>query len=340
MALDEFFKYVRENTAKPSSIPQGEIARNLWNGFNNNPGNRATKDSIVNFATNAPIIGDALSGLVGASQIGKGLANDIQSLKQPTAQGMVHQMAAGTDDYVSGGAGLAAMIPGLSTGLIAGMMKNSGKIDDVLRTNTIKDKISAAGMEDNWWRGGQTPKDGKRTGDWYTRNKQEASGYAKPDLREYAIPASGFLEAEKGYSNKLAHDVADIISAPYYGKIGGNLAKHLRSFVGDEGITGGQIWQSLSAHFGNDDAIDVLSKLKSFHGIKNVTAPGEAIVFKTAPVRDAKLAKFDLSRMHIDDIYGKATVPVMAGSAGLGILSAALLHNNPQVFSDKKQSRP
>lgn len=133
MALDEFFKYVRENTAKPSSIPQREIARNLWNGFNNNPKNTATKNSVVNMMTNSPVVGDLLSGLIGASQIGKGLANDIQSLKQPTAQGMVHQMAAGTDDYVSGGAGLAAMIPGLSTGLIAGMMKNSGKVDDVLK---------------------------------------------------------------------------------------------------------------------------------------------------------------------------------------------------------------
>lgn len=111
MALDDFFNYLKANTPAESKIPQTELASQLWNGFNNNPQNTRTKDSIVNFATNSPIAGDLLSGMIGAGQVGKGFINDIQSLKQPTAQGMVHQMA--DSSYGEGAANMIGLIPGI-----------------------------------------------------------------------------------------------------------------------------------------------------------------------------------------------------------------------------------
>jgi hypothetical protein len=80
----------------------------------------------------------------------------------------------------------------------------------------------------------------------------------------------------------------------------------------------------LSSHFGKDDAAEILQKLGKFNGIKGVTHGPEVIVFKTAPVRDAQKAAFDINNKHKDDIYGKASIPMM-GILGLGG-SALLAH--------------
>lgn len=72
MPLDEFFNYVRSNTAKPSSIPQGEIARGLWDGFNNNPQNRMAVDRLLTANSFAPITGDIQSGILAANDLRNG----------------------------------------------------------------------------------------------------------------------------------------------------------------------------------------------------------------------------------------------------------------------------
>lgn len=109
MALEDFFSYLKANTPAESKIPQTELARQLWDGFNNNPQNTATKNSVVDMMTNSPVVGDLLSGLIGAGQIGKGLVNDISSINQPTAQDMVHQMS--SSNYGEGALNLIGTLP-------------------------------------------------------------------------------------------------------------------------------------------------------------------------------------------------------------------------------------
>lgn len=186
-------------------------------------------------------------------------------------------------------------------------------------------RMEQMGLERGWFRAGDTIVDGKRNGNWYTQDKAEAAGYLKPngDLREYAIPKKGFLEAEKPYSSKLAHDVADILENDFYGKLGAQLAKELRTFGPNEGLTGGQLWQSLEARFGNDGAADVVQKLNNFSGVKGITRGDEAYVFPTKPVRDANKSVLDPSMASKNDIYGKID-PTLLLSLGLGSAGAAL----------------
>lgn len=186
-------------------------------------------------------------------------------------------------------------------------------------------RMEQMGLERGWFRAGDTIVDGKRNGNWYTQDKAEAAGYLKPngDLREYAIPKKGFLEADKPYSSKLAHDVANIVENDFYGKPGAQLAKELRTFGPNEGLTGGQLWQSLEARFGNDGAADVVQKLNNFSGVKGITRGDEAYVFPTKPVRDANKAVLDPSMASKNDIYGKID-PTLLFSLGLGSAGAAL----------------
>jgi hypothetical protein len=193
------------------------------------------------------------------------------------------------------------------------------------------------GMESGWYRGGDTPVNGKRNGPMYTQDLSEATAYAKGrDLREYSIPASGFLNAERGYPSRLPNDVAKILDDPYYGKVGEHLASQLRTYGPEEGITGGQLWQALESRFGNDGAAEVLQKLKApngqpaFKGAKGMTRGDEAYVFKNAPVRDANKAAFDPSKYGVDDIYGKANLPFMGLLGGSSLAGSYLLHNKQQ----------
>lgn len=193
------------------------------------------------------------------------------------------------------------------------------------------EKMAAMDMEPGWFRGGAKINDGRRSGPWYTQDADEAANYAKrfgadADLREYAIPKSGFLNANSGYSHKLPNDVARILDDPYFGAPGASLAKELRTFGPGEGVTGGQLWQALESRFGNDGAADVLQRLGSFKGAKGMTGGPEAYVFKGAPVRDANKAAFDLSKYAVDDIYGKTTLPMLGAVGGTALGAGYLLH--------------
>ena len=197
-------------------------------------------------------------------------------------------------------------------------------------------KMQAMDMERGWYRGADAPINGKRNGPMFTQDVNEAIGYAKGrDVREYAIPASGFLKADGSYSSRLPNDVAKILDDSYYGKTGKQLASQLRTYGPDEGITGGQLWQSLESRYGNDGAAEVLQKLTApngqpaFKGAKGMTRGDEAYVFKNAPVRDAEKAAFDPSKYGVDDIYGRATVP-MLGVLGGTALGGSYFLRTPQ----------
>lgn len=218
----------------------------------------------------------------------------------------------------------------------AGMSGQAGKVGVAQISDADRAaRMADMGMERGWYRAGEKiGPDGRRNGPMYTQDKEEAAGYLagyerrtgrQGDLREYAIPANRFLNADKAYPPRLAHDVAKLIDTPYYGKEGQYLAGQLRTYGDGELIGGGDLWQALESRFGNDGAAEVLSQLKAFNGAKGFTAPGEAYVFKNAPVRDANRAAFDPAKRGMDDIYGAATVPGMAVGAGLGALGLEAL---------------
>lgn len=189
------------------------------------------------------------------------------------------------------------------------------------------------GMERGYWRGGEAPNNaGNRTGPWYTKDKETAEGYAKGrggDVREYALPKTGYLDAAKNYNHNLPNDVAKIISDPYYGKKGQFLAKEFSSYGPGEGISGGQLWASLKMTFGDQDAMEIISKLGKFNGAKNITHnPADVVVFKNAPVRDANQAKFNLADYGKDDIYGKVSLPMLGAAAGTALGAGLLLRRD------------
>lgn len=188
-------------------------------------------------------------------------------------------------------------------------------------------------MERGWFRGGPEPVNGKRTGPWYTQSADEAAAYARRygssgDVREYAIPQKGFLNASSGYSSRLAHDVAKIVDTDAYGKQGQSLAKELRTYGADENVTGGALWQALESRFGNDGAASVFQGL-GFKGAKGITGGPEAYVFSNGAVRDANKAVFDPARASADNIYGRST-PGFTGLLGAGAAGAAYLARRDQ----------
>ena len=208
----------------------------------------------------------------------------------------------------------------------------ASRLDDPANAAERAARMAAMEMERGWFRGGPEIVNGKRSGPWYTQDAEEAANYAKrfgdrADVREYAIPRGRFLEASQPYSGRLAHDVASIIDTDYYGKQGAALARELRTYGPTEGLTGGQLWQSLERAFGNDGAAEVVEKLRAFNGVKGITHGPEAYVFKTSPVRDAMKAKFDPEQYAKDDIYGFATVPMLGTLAGGSLLGGWLAGN-------------
>ncbi|MBA3773828.1 MAG: hypothetical protein H0X13_15460 [Ramlibacter sp.] len=218
-----------------------------------------------------------------------------------------------------------ALIDQLGLAMIGAAGPVRSVADDAMRAA----KIDFMGMERGWYRGGPELTGSARSGPWYTQDAQEAANYAKrfgpkADVREYAIPKNGFLNADSAYSHKLPNDVAAVLDDPYFDKAGASLARELRTFAPGEGITGGQLWQALESRFGNDGAAEVLQRLGSFKGAKGVTGGPEAYVFKGHPVRDAKKAAFDPAKYGVDDIYGRVNLPtlgILGGSAlGLSIL--------------------
>lgn len=229
------------------------------------------------------------------------------------------------------------------TAKAASKAKGLLSVGDDISDATRAEKMAAMGMERGWFRGGRAPANGRRTGAWYTQDADEAANYAKRfgnagDVREYAIPkTSGFLRSDKSYQSRLAHDLADLLSDPYYGKPGQQLAKEFRTFGPDERINGSAVWQALESRFGNDGAAEVLTKLgngRAFSGVTGMTGGPEAMVFAGHPVRDAMRASFDPAKYAVDDIYGAADPGFLALLAGL---SGAGAYSFGQLPQDKKR---
>jgi len=252
---------------------------------------------------------------------------DALLLLGPTAKYASKAPAAAREalsDFVSHSSGPAGQFGAIGS-------RAPAAISDAERAKRMADM----GMERGWYRAGEKiGPDGRRNGPMFTQDAEEAAGYLRGferrtgregDLREYAIPADRFLNADKSYPSRLAHDVANIIDSPYYGKDGAFLAKQMRTYGPDERINGGTIWQALESRFGNDGAAEVVDKLNAFNGAKGFTAPGEAYVFKSAPVRDANRAAFDPEMKRVDNIYGFATPGTIAGSGLLGMLGLEAL---------------
>ena len=200
-------------------------------------------------------------------------------------------------------------------------------------------KMADMGMEGGWFRGGPQLVNAKRSGPWYTRDAEEASGYAarfgsNADVREYAIPKDGFLKADGGYSSRLAHDVADIVENPTFGGAGAHLAKELRTFGADEAVSGGALWQALESRFGNDGAANVLQQL-GFNGAKGITGGPEAYVFNAAPVRDAQRAAFNPANAAQDNVYGRASLPFLGLLGGTATAAGYLGRKDQQAQPDK-----
>lgn len=240
--------------------------------------------------------------------------------------------------------GLLPFIPALG-GVMKGA-RSAGAISDAERAQRMADM----GMERGWYRAGaKIGPDGRRSGPMYTQDPNEVAGYlagyqkrtgSEGDLREYAIPHGPYLNAEKSYGSRLAHDLARLLDDPYYGKEGQVLARDFRSFGPDERIGGGSVWQALESRYGNDGAAEVIERLGVFKGAKGFTAPGEAYVFKSAPVRDAKRAAFDPQRAGVDDIYGRATVPAMFGSGAAGLLGLEAVRRSQADAERRPYVRP
>jgi hypothetical protein len=235
----------------------------------------------------------------------------------------------------------AAKAPQIARGLLQGaenmaaprmLNPQAGAIGPGISDAERAARMESMGMERGWYRGGDAPNAaGNRTGPWYTQDAEEAAGYAKrtsaKDVREYALPQKGFLQASGGYPSKLAHDVAKIVSSESYGKDGAYLAKQLQSYGPNEPVSGAAIWQSLESRFGNDGAAEVLQKL-GFNGAKGITGGPEAYVFKSAPVRDANKAAFISANRGNDDIFGKASLPFLGLVGGTALGADYLLHKD------------
>lgn len=208
-----------------------------------------------------------------------------------------------------------------SYGGLLGTVGKAAQLTDAERARAME----AMGMERGYYRGGPSIVDGKKSGDWYTRSRDEAADYAKrfpnADVREYAVPKNT-LKHEMGYSSKLAQDIAAKIET--MGDKGSSLAKLLRENYPSGQITGIEAWRSLSKYLGEDDAMAVLGSL-GFKGVRGVNSQDYLRVFPGSVVRDANLAKFDPSRQQINDIYGAASpafMGLLATGAGAGLVAA------------------
>ena len=181
-------------------------------------------------------------------------------------------------------------------------------------------RMSEMGMERGWYRGGPEIVGDKRSGPWYTQIKEEAADYAKrfspkEEVREYAIPASGYLSAGNSYSSQLAHDLASVVEDKYFGPAGQNLAKELRTYGPNDRVPGYEVWQALESRFGNDGAGEALQRLGPFKGVRGVAGPHDAFVFSNAPVRDAQKAAFDPAKIFDDNILSSISTMGLLGGA-------------------------
>lgn len=230
--------------------------------------------------------------------------------------------------------GVLPFVPSFG-GMIA---KSSKKAAEASEEALRMKRMNEMGMERGWYRGGPEPKAGSRTGPWYTKDPEEAAAYAKrfgkeADVREYAIPSDRFFNTDASYPPAFANDVANLLSNPYYEKVGADLARDLRQYYVNTGerVPGYEMWNSLRSRYGNDGAAEVLQELGKFSGAKGITHGNEAYVFKTSPIRDANKAQFDPAKRHVDDIYGHADPRLLSAMATGGLLGLG-------VWSHKRDS--
>lgn len=183
----------------------------------------------------------------------------------------------------------------------------------------IESRMRAVDYERGWWRGGPQIRNGRMSGSWYTLDPNEAADYARRfgatgDVREYAIPSKRYLNADSAYSSRLAHDMAN--------RVGDNekFAALLRTYEPNEGLTGITAWMGAKNNLGDERAAELFKAL-GFAGVKGINSPNYVRLFQGTHARDAMKAAFDPARLHIDDIYGRATPEALAalsgGSAGL-----------------------
>jgi hypothetical protein len=270
-------------------------------------------------------VGTAALGVQRAGDQWNGLLNTMQTAYPMSGQNSVlvspQQRAAAQAQVADQGAqmGMAGIVSPLTAKTLLPM-------DEAARA----ERMQQMGLERGWFRGGEAPVNGKRTGPMYTQDATEATGYASGrggDVREYAIPQNNMLMADRSYDERLPHAIADVLDTPYYGPTGARLAGEFRNFKEGDRIAGQDLWQILKSNFGShDDAAEIVQKLGPFLGAKGVTKPGEAYVFKQGAVRDANQAVFDPANRAPDALNGSATIPMMGllGAGSLGL--AGLLH--------------
>ena len=195
-------------------------------------------------------------------------------------------------------------------------------------TDAARDEaMRAVKYDKGWFRGGPEITDGKKTGDWYTRFKDEASDYAArtpgAEVREYAAPTNT-IKSNSTYSPRLAQDIATKVET--IGPEGAKLAKQLREYYVNDKISGLEVWSGLSKHLGDDTAANVLKEL-GFKGVEGVKKPQYLQIFPSTMVRDANQAAFNPARLDQNDIYGKSTPGLLALTAG-GAAGLAAFRNS------------
>lgn len=203
------------------------------------------------------------------------------------------------------------------------LMKAPEKMSDAARDEAMR----AVKYGRGWYRGGPTITDGKKTGDWYTRSREEAAEYAArtpgAEVREYAAPMNT-VKSTSNYSPRLAQDIAAKVEP--MGPAGEKLAAQLRRYYANDKIDGLEVWKGLSKHLGDDTAAQVLQEL-GFKGVEGMKRPQYLQIFPSTMVRDANLAAFNPSRLNQNDIYGKATPGLLGLTAG-GAAALAALRNS------------
>lgn|SRR3990167_3116010 len=206
---------------------------------------------------------------------------------------------------------------------LAAQLQASEAMTDAARAEAMR----AVKYDRGWYRGGPAITDGKKSGDWYTRLKDEASDYAArtpgAEVREYAAPINT-IKSDSTYSPRLAQDIASKVES--MGLAGETLARQLREYYTSDKISGLEVWSGLSKHLGDDTAARVLKEL-GFKGVEGVKKPQYLQIFPSTMVRDANRAAFHPEKLNQNDIYGKATPGLLALTAG-GAAGLAALRNS------------
>ena len=234
----------------------------------------------------------------------------------------------------------AAKAPQIARGLLQGadnlaapsvLNKQAGAVitgvPEAMTDAARAEAMQAVKYDRGWFRGGPEITDGKKSGDWYTRFKDEASDYAArtpgAEVREYAAPTNT-IKSNSSYSPRLAQDIATKVEG--MGQEGASLAQKLREYYVSDKISGLEAWSGLAKHLGDDTAANVLNQL-GFKGVEGVKKPQYLQTFPSTMVRDANQAVFNPSRINVNDIYGHANPGLLALTAG-GAAGLAAIRNN------------